>query len=281
MKRIKLQIAALAGVPMLAVVGFATLSVYENGVELNHHDFMRPLTRIAEDSGNLIHELQKERGMSVSLIKSGYDPEIKAKLDVQRPKSDAALKIFDEHLATIDLNDEVMLKDLQHTAEQVHKTGDFRKAIDAKEFAVGDVVKGYTDEIHELIHVIGLTTESSPSQRITAELLPYLTIVEAMESGGLERANGAALLNEFNRTGEVNLSTFKKVLTHYGGEAAFMKEFKSVALPEHKAMLKEMVKGPDVDQALDWRELIHTSSFTGQKWRRMLNLHSSTPRSSG
>ncbi|WP_306142961.1 methyl-accepting chemotaxis protein [Roseibium sp. MMSF_3412] len=257
MKRIKLQIAALAGVPMLAVVGFATLSVYEKVVELHHHDFMRPLTRIAEDSGNLIHELQKERGMSVSYIKSGYDPEIKAKLDAQRPISDAALKIFDEHLAAIDLNDEDMLKDLQHTAEQVHKTGGFRKAIDAKEFAVGDVLKGYTGEIHELIHVIGLTTESSPSQKITAELLPYLTIVEAMESGGLERANGAALLNEFNRTGEVNLSTFKKVITHYGGEAAFMKEFKSVALPEHKAMLKEMVKGPDVDQALDWRELIH------------------------
>ncbi|MEO0976984.1 MAG: methyl-accepting chemotaxis protein [Pseudomonadota bacterium] len=258
MKRIKLQIAALAGVPMLAVIGFATLSVYEKVVELKHHDFMRPLTRIAEDSGNLIHELQKERGMSVSYIKSGYDPEIGAKLDAQRPKSDAAMKIFDEHLAAIDLNDEDMLKDLQHTAEQVHKTGGFRKAIDAKEFSVGDVIAGYTAEIHELVHVIGLTTESSPSQKITAELLPYLTIVEAMESGGLERANGAALLNEFNQTGEVNLSTFKKVLTHYGGEAAFMKEFKSVALPEHKAMLKEMVKGPEVEQALAWRELIHT-----------------------
>ena len=168
MKRIKLQIAALAGVPMLAVVGFATFSVYEKVVELAHHDYMRPMTRIAEDSGNLIHELQKERGMSVSLIKSGYDPEAKAKLDAQRPKSDAALKIFDDHLAAIDLNNEDMLKDLQHTAEQVHKTDGFRKAIDAKEFAVGDVITDYTAEIHALVHVIGMTTESSPSQKITA-----------------------------------------------------------------------------------------------------------------
>ncbi|WP_299473552.1 nitrate- and nitrite sensing domain-containing protein [uncultured Roseibium sp.] len=257
MKRIKLQIAALAGVPLLAVIGFATFNVYEKSVQLWHHDYMRPMTRIAEDSGNLIHELQKERGMSVSLIKSDYDPAVRAKLDAQRPKSDAALKIFDEHLAGLDLNDDEMLADLQHVAEEVHKTDSFREAIDAKQFTVGDVIKGYTKEVHELIHVIGVTTESSPSQAITSELLPYLTIVEAMESGGLERATGAALLNEFNLTGNVNLKTFKSVMTHYGGEVAFMKEFASVALPEHKTMMKEMVKGADVDQALAWRELIH------------------------
>lgn len=257
MKRIKLQIAMLAGVPMLAVIGFATLSVYEKVVERSHHAYMKPMTRIAEDAGNLIHELQKERGMSVSYIKSDYDPAIKAKLDEQRPRSDAALKIFGEHLAGLDLNDPELLKDLQHTAEQVHKTGDFRKAIDARQFTVADTLNGFTTEVHELVHVVGLTTEASPSQEITSELLPYLTIVEAMESGGLERATGAALLNSFKLTGEVDLDTFKKVITNYGGEAAFLKEFKSVATKEQKAMWKDMVKGADVDKALEWRQVIH------------------------
>lgn len=263
MKRIKLQIAVLAAVPMLAVVGFAAFSVSEKAVELSHNAHMRPMTRIAEDAGNLVHELQKERGMSVSLIKSGYNPDVQAKLMAQRPKSDAALKLFDDHLASLDLNDEAMLSDLQNVAKAVHKTASFRKAIDARTFAVADVLKSYTHEVHELIHVIGLTTEASPSREITAELLPYLTIVEAMESGGLERTNGAALLNEFNGTGTVNLATFKKVITHYGGEAAFLKEFTSVATADQKAMFKSMVKGADVDQALAWRKLIHALPETG------------------
>ncbi|WP_422383714.1 methyl-accepting chemotaxis protein [Roseibium album] len=256
MKQIKLQIAVLAGVPMLAVIGFAALSVAEKVIERSHHEFMKPLTRIAEDSGNLIHELQKERGMSVSYIKSDYDPAIMAKLDEQRPKSDAALKIFDDHLAALDLNDQVLLEDLQHVAEEVHKTEKFRKSIDARQFSVADVLKGYSHEIEELIHVVGITTESSPSKEITAELLPYLTIVEAMESGGLERANGAAFLNVFNTTGEIDMGLFKKVIASYGGEHAFLKEFKSVALKEQKAMWKDMVKGPDVDKALEWRYII-------------------------
>ncbi|MBG6173182.1 methyl-accepting chemotaxis protein [Labrenzia sp. EL_208] len=256
MKRIKLQIAVLAGLPMLAVIGFAALSVAEKVIERSHHAFMKPLTRIAEDSGNLIHELQKERGMSVSYIKSDYDPAIRAKLDEQRPKSDAALKIFDDHLADLDLNDQQLLEDLQHVAEEVHKTGKFRKSIDAKQFSVADVLKGYSHEIEELIHVVGITTESSPSKEITAELLPYLTIVEAMESGGLERANGAAFLNVFNTTGEIDLGLYKKTIASYGGEHAFLKEFMSVALKEQKAMWKDMVKGPDVDKALEWRYVI-------------------------
>ncbi|WP_298821311.1 nitrate- and nitrite sensing domain-containing protein [uncultured Roseibium sp.] len=257
MKRIKVQIGLLAIVPMLAVVGFAALSVYEKSVELAHHEFMRPLTRIAEDAGNLIHELQKERGMSVALIKSDYDPAARARLDAQRPKSDDALKTFGDHLAAISLSGEALLADLQHVAEEVHKTDSFRQAVDAKQFTAGDVVKNYTYEVHKLIHVIGITTESSPSAEITTELLAYLTVVEAMESGGLERATGAALLNEFNLSGEVNLQTYKSVITHYGGEKAFLKEFASIATKKQKALWENTVKGASVDETLAWRKVIH------------------------
>lgn len=256
MKRIKLQIAVLAGVPMLAVIGFAALSVAEKVIERSHHAYMKPMTRIAEDAGNLIHELQKERGISVKFVKSDFDPEYAARLDEQRPKVDAVLKVFDEHLAGLDLNDAELLKDMQHVAEEVHKTDKLRSEIDARKVAVSDVLKKYTKEIDELIHVVGVTTEVSPSKEITSELLPYLTIVEAMEAGALEKANGAALLKQFNKTGEVDLSLYKKVISHYGGEHAFLKEFKAVATREHKAMWKDMVKGPDVDQALEWRYVI-------------------------
>ena len=93
MKRIKVQIMVLALVPMLAVVGFAGFSVYETKVLLSHHEHMRPLTRIAEDAGNVIHELQKERGMTVGMIRSDYAAENLSKLQKQRPLTDAAKQL--------------------------------------------------------------------------------------------------------------------------------------------------------------------------------------------
>lgn len=254
MKRIRFQIGLLAAVPMLAVVAFAALSVAEKYIERSHHVFMRPMTRIAEDAGNLVHELQKERGMSVAMIKSDYDPAARAKVDAQRPKVDAALKIFDDHLAALDLDNDVLLEDLQHVAEELHKVDKVRASVDSKAYGVKDVVKHYTHEIHELIHVVGITTESSPSAEITTELLVYLTIVEAMEAGGLERANGAAMLNEFNLTGNVNHKTYMNFISFFGGEQVFLKEFASVATKEQKAIWESIVTGSDVDKVLAWRE---------------------------
>ncbi|GAB2208877.1 hypothetical protein ROS1_56950 [Roseibium sp. ROS1] len=273
MKRIRLQIGLLAGLPMVAVFGLAAFSIYEKAAERAHHAYMRPMTRVAEDAGNLIHELQKERRLSVSLIKTGYDGAIAAKLGDQRSASDAAIKLFDEHLAGLDLNNANLLSELQHVADEVHKTGDLRKTIDAKQVAADRVIKAYSAEINELVHVVGITTEVSPSKSITAELLPYLTIVEAMESGGLERANGAALLDEFNKTGAVDMDLYLKTVSNSGGEKAFMKEFGSVSSQGQKALWNELVKGADVDKTLAWRDVIQNlplsndaQGLTGASW---------------
>ncbi|MES0882427.1 methyl-accepting chemotaxis protein [Roseibium sp. SCP14] len=263
MKRVKLQIGLLAAVPMLAVVGFAALSVYEKVVERSNHAFMKPMTRIAEDSGNLIHEIQTERDKTVAFINSDYSADARTVLNAQRPKTDAKLKVFDEHLASLNLSDQELLEDLQHVAEEVHKIDKFRKAIDGQNMSVDEAISNYSKEIEELIHVVGVTTEASPSKEITSELLPYLTLVEAMATGSLERANGAALLKEFNATGKVNQKLYVKTIANYGAETAFEKEFESIATREQKALWKATLKGPAVKQAQEMRLIIQNLPETG------------------
>ena len=147
MKRVKLQIGLLAAVPMLAVVGFAALSVYEKVVERSHHAFMIPMTRIAEDSGNLIHEIQRERDKTVAFINSDYSADARSVLNAQRPRTDAKLKVFDEHLASLSLDDQELLEDLQHVAEEVHKIDKFRQEIDGQNLSADEAISNYSKEI--------------------------------------------------------------------------------------------------------------------------------------
>jgi methyl-accepting chemotaxis protein len=272
-KRIKAQVIMLAALPMIAVAGFAGLSVWEKVVELSHHEYMRPLARIAEDAGNVIHEIQKERGMTVGWIKSGHSAEARAKVDAQRPKVDAAIKIFDDRIANADLNDKHLLDELHHVAEAVHKVDSVRERVDRKQLDAGGVVKNYTAEIKALIHLIGITVEASPSQDITSQLFPYLALVEAMEAGGLERALGASLLNDFAATGQVNNKTFLGFIAKFGGEQAFLQEFDSIALPGQKELLAKTVSGADVQQVEAWRtvlqnlpETLDAQGITGPAW---------------
>ncbi len=273
MKRIKVQILVLALVPMLAVVGFAGFSVYETKVQLSHHEFMRPLTRIAEDAGNVIHELQKERGMTVGMIRSDYAAENMARLKSQRPVTDAAVKVFDDHLAANDLNEAYTLEELRKVGKADHEVEGFRKRIDGRAMSAPEVVASYTKEIHALIHLIGLAIEASPSPEITSELFPFIALVEAKEAGGLERALGAGMLNEFALNKEVNFGVYKRFMAKYGAEQAFLSEFNAIALPDQKALFAETVKGPAVDTVKKWRPILQelpssgdAQGITGSDW---------------
>ncbi len=272
-KRIKIQVVILATLPMIAVIGFAALSVYEKVVELSHHEYMMPLTRIAEDAGNVVHELQKERGMTVGWVKTGFSTADRSKIDDQRSRTDAAIKIFDDHVAAANLNNKHLMDEILHVAEAVHKIDGIRADVDKQWLDATGVVKEYSYEIKELIHLIGVSVEASPSQEISAQLFPYLALVGAMESGGLERALGASLLTEFTSTGQVNHKTFLSFVSKFGGEQAFLQEFDSIALPAQKALFKEMVSGPDVEKVENWRVVIqnlpenkHAQGITGPEW---------------
>ncbi|MBO6758567.1 MAG: methyl-accepting chemotaxis protein [Roseibium sp.] len=256
MKRIKLQIAIIGILPMVAVVGFAALSVYEKAVELSHHSFMKPLTRIAEDAGTIVHELQKERGISASLIENGYDAQNKSRLNTQRPHTDEAIKAFDAHLASLELDDEGLEKELHHIADVVHQITGVRSQVDSQNADEEGVVDAYTHEIKELIHLIGLVVETSPSREITSELLPFLSLVEAKEAAGLERVLGANLLVELSTQGKVNQSTFVDYVAKYGAEKAYLTEFEAIALPDQKKRLAQALSTPTSEKVNKWRKIL-------------------------
>ncbi|MEJ8474701.1 methyl-accepting chemotaxis protein [Roseibium algae] len=252
-KNIKIQIAVLAALPMVAMAIFAGVAVYEKYVELHHHAFMEPLTRIAEDAGNVVHELQKERGKTATYMKSGFMAEQGPAVFDQRALVDKVIATFDDHVASLEISNKHVVEELEKVSDAVHEVSSLRQQIDNQMIDVGDVVAGYSHEIKALVHLIGVAVEASPSEAITAELFPYLALVEAMESGGLERATGTALLNEFRTTGEIDHDTFLQFVANYGGEKAFLGEYKSIGLPDQIEMLNKVLSTPKAVEAMTMR----------------------------
>ncbi len=256
MVRIRHKVAAMVALPILAIAGFAALSVYEKAVELSRHEFMRPVTRIAKDAANIIHEIQIERGKSVSMLKSGYAAGDRTSVDQQRPKVDAAIRIYNDHVSSLNIADTELKQNLMHVSDVLTKVDAIRRNVDNKRFEVADVVREYTTEVTALIHVIAQAIEASPSPEVTSELLPFLVLVEVKEAGGLERALGAGLLNEFAATGKVNPAVFKEFMAKTGAQMAFLKEFETIALPDQHKFFNEIVAGDVVQKVGEWRLII-------------------------
>ena len=255
LKTIRAQIAMLIVVPMLGVLFFVSSLVYEKYIERKYNAEMQPLTRLVEDSGNIIHELQKERGKTVGLINSNYAQANFEKVKAQRVLTDDSIKIFDKHYATLELHDKHLIKELEKINVAIHKVDDIRSKIDDKTFGVKQTVAEYTKEVNILIHMLGAVIEASPSPVITTELLPFLSLVQMKEAGGLERAIGSAMLKQV-KDGKFNFDTYLVYSKKLGAELSFMSEFKNIATPEQLKYFEANFKGQSIDKINAWREIV-------------------------
>ncbi len=262
LQAIRTQIALLAFVPLLAMIAFAAVAVIEKYIELTHHDFMRPLTHLTEDGANIIHELQKERGKTVGMLKSGGDPAAVRAVTEQRPLTDAAIAVFDKRLAAFEVDDPKLSQELKKISDHIHELSGLRNSVDAGRLTVPEVVSGYTGEITALIHLAGLAVAASPSKEISVELVPFLALVEAKEAGGLERAMGATLLSE-TAAGSINFDTYIAYMKQYGAEVAYLKEFRTVGIDEQFRLFDSLVVGNTVDRVDEWRNVIRQLPKTG------------------
>ncbi|MEM6677428.1 MAG: methyl-accepting chemotaxis protein, partial [Pseudomonadota bacterium] len=113
----------------------------------------------------------------------------------------------------------------------------------------------YTALIDALIGSVYKAVEQSPSIEVTNGMLPMVTLIEAKEHGGLERALGAALLNQA-AAGAADPATYASYYSRLNNETNALDRFRAHGNAEHNRWLREALVGPDVRQVLIWREIL-------------------------
>ncbi len=256
MKSIKLQIALMALLPLILLVGLAGVSVYREASELSTHRQLLPLTRLSFNAGALVHELQKERGMTVSWIKGNHDQRLFGTLAQQRDVTKGTLEGFARDVSALEIEDAYLSGEIRKVIESVEQVADLRRTADLKQVPASWAVANYTSKIDSLLRLIGLSIASAPSPTVTTELQPFMYLVQAKEAGGLERALGAGLLNEFALSGNVNSALYMGFIGKYGAEAAFMNGFYTVAAPDQLEIFRQQLQGPEVETVEAWRKVL-------------------------
>jgi len=271
-KTIKSQVIVLAAVPLFGAFVLGGLSVYEKYVAQQHFAVVVPLLDIAGEAATLIDELQKERGRTAGMIAGGYEPNAIAALQAQRKTTDALAAPFIARAKKETAGHKVLSKNIKSLAADLGNLPDFRAKVDARSVEVGKVVKEYSHTIHDAVALIAHIAEMSPSEELTAEMVAFLEIVEAKEAGGLERAVGAAMLNEMN-AGKFTFDRYVAYSAYLGREDAYLSEFRTIATYEQVALFDQIVSGPAVDRVMELREILKylpetkdTKGLEGKTW---------------
>ncbi|MEP3279357.1 MAG: nitrate- and nitrite sensing domain-containing protein [Stappiaceae bacterium] len=246
-KSLRTQIAVLALVPLTGLIILAGVSIYEKYVERHHHEIIQPLSYIAEQSANLIHELQKERGKSAAMISSEFNPTKQTVVAEQRTLTDIELAKFLKMIDGFHIDDELVMGEFEIIEKDLKKITGIRSANDAGKMTVTQNVAAYSALIYDMIHLAGRITEASPSEAVTLELVAFLTLTEANEQGGVARAMGASMIDA-HAAGSFTFPQYVKYLSKSAKEEGYLEEFKLLGTKDQIEHFSKTVSGPEIDR---------------------------------
>lgn len=180
----------LALFPLLfALIGLASngiLSRLETGQQMRT---IMNLTLLAKYAGSVIHELQKERGLSAGYLGS-KGQQFSTELNDQYPHSSKAITQLTEALKQFPLQQ--ANSEIRHALEQFqqHQQGidTFRQQIRGQSVTGTESLVWYSAMINDLLNVVGGISQLTDNGAIVNQLAAYYSILNAKEQTGVERA---------------------------------------------------------------------------------------------
>lgn len=220
--RLRLVMLLVIG-PLLALAGVFVLMEINNQRQ-NHQVAVIAAEKTAEDGliGDLIHELQRERGFSAGFL-SSKGQNFAADLTSQRAATDAVLGRTLGQVSRLAADH----PDAYRTSETaLAELSVMRANVDGLVIPVPDMASYYTGIINNLLHVSRAAISVDNSSRFQALLQARFLMSTAKERAGLERATGAVGIGQ-----GFDLALHDRFVSLVGGQDALLAEA-SAALDE-------------------------------------------------
>ena len=187
------RIALLAFIPLAAFLVGAVITATERFQAANAFVEMEAVAGLGTDIGALVHELQKERGMS-SLYLGSKGTRFAAELEAQRKTSDAKAARLAEVAAGVagQLEGSEAAARLLKAKEGLGRIASMRDGITAQSVSPPEAIGFYSTTIASLLAVLEGMERQSVNADLLRDIAVYLDVMELKERAGQERATGAA-----------------------------------------------------------------------------------------
>lgn len=237
--------------PLLALAWFAGNGIIDRQRLAANMVALESLTGLAHQAGDLVHEIQRERGMTSGYLGS-RSGEFGNRLAAQRPQTDAQAASLQRYLAEMDERhlDALLQERLGEVQALLSDMGAVRQRVDAGEIDAGDAVGHYTAINSELMTLVGRMTLRTEAASITRGLSAYYALLEAKDLAGIERA---LLANAF-AANMMRTPAHQRLLSLIGEQAAFLDTFDSLASPALNDRLHEALQGPEIERLAPLRQ---------------------------
>ena len=231
--------------PVIELLYYAVGDIMRQQKELRETRELSELIYVIKGLSSIVHETQKERGMTSGFIGSSgslYADE----LIEQRKKSDEEFQKLENIKTKMDLGryGYGIKEKYEKVFTDVSKISDIRKQVDDKNITAPEAIKFYNQMNDNLLRLIEPIAMVSVDEDTRNSIKAYLLFLLTKERVGIERAslNNAFTANQFNPG---VFATFTSVVAE---QKLLMREFENFASKEQNEYVKNKLKGFSIDE---------------------------------
>jgi len=213
-KTLKIQIALIMIIPTVSMFYFSSKFMLDNYQNQQLATQLTKNIKTIQVISNLIHELQKERGLS-ALYLGKNSTVIKHALDAQRLVTDTYIEDFLSYYKKIS-----QTKNIKQILEKLYNIPNTRIKIDSFDFTFKEQMQKYTKIINNLFQIIPKTNQQTKPE-LNNLFESILNLIYYKEYTGLERAY---LSNIFAKD-QANIQQIKYIQQIYLNESIYQKNF--------------------------------------------------------
>lgn len=267
MKKLSLsqKLLALILTPLLGLLFFSGSKVLEDIESATDANQILVVVELTAKNSALVHELQKERGLTAGFLgaaNAGKDSsKLSAALKNQRTLTDqvlidrtqflnssqASAKDPDIEKLTFEIQDALLTLDNQ------------RNKIDQLQLATSDAIGYYTATNALLLDTPLIAAKKSQSSSKARELLAYYNYLQAKERAGIERA---VLSNTFAADRFVG-NMYRKFIALMTEQSSYTKTFEKTTHPDNRKLFQDSMRVPAVEEVEQYRTLALNKALTG------------------
>jgi methyl-accepting chemotaxis protein len=255
----KKKIFILIAIPLLSFIYYSISSISQS---ISSTQEMTQLTRLANLSvvySDLVHELQKERGMTAGFLTS-KGTKFTNKLINQRQevnnkdnlKTNYLRENVFENGKISSLNSQINL--------QLSDLRNIRSQVDQQSISAAKAIGYYTQVNKLLLSVSTLISDISTDSTVSKEIVAYYNFIQAKERAGIERA----VLSSTFSADKFNDGMLVKFITLISEQDTYMRNFESFANEENKLYFSQQMSNPAVKEVLKLRSIAIEKSAEGQ-----------------
>ena len=182
------RLAALAAVPIIALIVFAFITANNQIQERNQANDITSAVEYSQTAGTLFHELQFERALMV-LRSLEPDAVTDDELNAQYARTDAATEAY---ISLVDGNFDIVGAEtaeiVEHVVEDLEEDEIIRQraAIASGTADPAEIIHDYSDVTGEILETVAVVPTLSARTDISLELDSYLNLLEAQEGYSLQ-----------------------------------------------------------------------------------------------